>query len=87
MLMMMLLYFKLEENPIDTKEIVNQNKILSFDIEVYNAEGMPSAKKDAIIMMSLCGNNGFKKVFYLQKKSKDFVETLPTEEDMLKKIC
>lgn len=78
--------FKLEENPIDTKEIVNQNKILSFDIEVYNAEGMPSAKKDAIIMMSLCGNNGFKKVLSTKKSSKDFVETLPTEEDMLKRF-
>ena len=32
--------FKMMENPIDTHKTNKRNKILSFDIEVYNAEGM-----------------------------------------------
>lgn len=78
--------FKLDKDPVDTKEVINGNRILSFDIEVYNASGMPSAEKDPIIMMSLSGNDGFKKVLSTKKSSKDFVETLSSEEDMLKRF-
>ncbi|OED29697.1 DNA-directed DNA polymerase [Methanosphaera sp. WGK6] len=78
--------FKLLEDPYDTHEVINENKLLSFDIEVYNAEGMPDAEKDPIIMMSLCGSNGFKKVLSTKKSNRDFVETLPTEEDMIKRF-
>lgn len=78
--------FKINEDPIDTHEVANRNKILSFDIEVYNAEGMPEPENDPIIMMSLSGNNGFNKVLSTKESDKDFVETLPTEKDMLKRF-
>lgn len=78
--------FKLEEDPVDTKHTITRNKILSFDIEVYNAEGMPNAENDPIIMMSLSGNYGFDKVLSTKKSTRDFVETLKSEEDMLKRF-
>ncbi|MDD6285937.1 DNA-directed DNA polymerase [Methanosphaera sp. Vir-13MRS] len=78
--------FKMMENPIDTHKTNKRNKILSFDIEVYNAEGMPTAENDPIIMMSLCGNNGLKKVLSTKKSDKSFVETLSSEKDMLKRF-
>lgn len=78
--------FKMIENPVDTHKTNKRNKILSFDIEVYNAEGMPTAENDPIIMMSLCGNNGLKKVLSTKKSDKSFVETLSSEKDMLKRF-
>ena len=78
--------FKLEEKPVDTKKTLTRNKILSFDIEVYNAEGMPNAENDPIIMMSLSGNYGFDKVLSTKKSEKEYVETLETEKDMLKRF-
>ncbi|MBQ6218357.1 MAG: ribonuclease H-like domain-containing protein [Methanosphaera sp.] len=78
--------FKLEEDPIDTNKTVTKYKILSFDIEVYNADGMPNAEDDPIIMMSLSGNYGFNKVLSTKKSDKDFVETLESEKDMLKRF-
>lgn len=80
------LLFKLEEDPVDTKEVLNRNKILSFDIEVYNAHGMPTPEEDAIIMMSLCGNDGLKKVLSTKESKRDFVETFDSEEDMLNRF-
>lgn len=78
--------FKIEEEPEDTNNTITRNKILSFDIEVYNAEGMPSAEKDPIIMMSLSGNYGYNKVLSTKKSTRDFVETLNSEEEMLKRF-
>ena len=78
--------FKIEDNPIDTKKVSNTNKILSFDIEVYNSEGMPEAEKDPIIMMSLSGNYGFDRVLSTKKSNHDYVETLDSEEDMLRRF-
>ena len=75
--------FKIEEEPIDTKKTITRNKILSFDIEVYNKEGMPEAEKDPIIMISLSGNYGYNKVLSTKKSEKEYVETVKTEEDML----
>ncbi len=78
--------FKLEKEPEDTNNTLTRNKILSFDIEVYNAEGMPSAENDPIIMMSLSGNYGFNKVLSTKKSTRDYVETLDTEKDMLRRF-
>lgn len=78
--------FKIEDRPVDTKKASNSNKILSFDIEVYNSEGMPEAEKDPIIMMSLSGNYGFDKVLSTKKSDHDYVETLDSEEDMLRRF-
>ncbi|HIJ15000.1 MAG TPA: DNA polymerase [Methanosphaera sp.] len=81
------LLFKMEEDPVDTGKTINRNKILSFDIEVYNAEGMPEAEHDPIIMMSLSGNYGFNRVLSTKKSEKEFVETLDSEEEMLKRFA
>ncbi|RAP52246.1 MAG: DNA polymerase [Methanosphaera sp. rholeuAM270] len=78
--------FKLEEEPENTGNTITRNKILSFDIEVYNAEGMPSAEHDPIIMMSLSGNYGFNKVLSTKKSTRKYVETLKTEEEMLERF-
>ena len=78
--------FKLEKEPTDTQKTLNRNKILSFDIEVYNAEGMPEAEKDPIIMMSLSSNEGYNKVLSTKKSKHEYVETLETEEKMLERF-
>ena len=78
--------FKLEKEPTDTQKTLNRNKILSFDIEVYNAEGMPEAEKDPIIMMSLSSNDGYNKVLSTKPSKHKYVETLETEEKMLKRF-
>jgi len=78
--------FKVTQTPIDTKTAPTITKILSFDIEVYNAEGMPDASQDPIIMMSLSGNYDYRKVLSTKKSRHDYVETLETEEDMLKRF-
>lgn len=78
--------FKIEGNPVDTKQVSTRNKILSFDIEVYNAEGMPEAEVDPIIMMSLSGNYGYNKVLSTKESKHDYVETLSSEEDMIKRF-
>ncbi|MEN6329875.1 MAG: DNA-directed DNA polymerase [Methanobacteriaceae archaeon] len=61
-------------------------KILSFDIETYNPKGMPRAEEDPIIMISLSSNKGLKKVISTAKCDFDFVETVATEEDILKEF-
>lgn len=78
--------FKVTQIPIDTKTAPTTTKILSFDIEVYNAEGMPDASQDPIIMMSLSGNYDYRKVLSTKKSRHNYVETLETEEDMLKRF-
>ena len=78
--------FKLEENPVDTNEHSNRNKILSFDIEVYNAHGMPDAQNDPIIMMSLSSNYGLNKVLSTKKSRHEYVETFDTEEEVLERF-
>jgi len=80
------LLFKLEEDPIDTHKIRHEVKIISFDIEVYNSEGMPEMGEDPIIMMSLSSNQGLNKVLSTKKSKKEFVETLKTEKDMLNRF-
>ncbi len=78
--------FKLDEDPVDTHKTINRNRILSFDIEVYNAEGMPDAEVDPIIMMSLSGNYGYNKVLSTKKSEREFVETVESERDMLQRF-
>lgn len=78
--------FKLEQTPVDTHKISNRNKILSFDIEVYNAQGMPDSQTDPIIMMSLSSNYGLNKVLSTKKSKKEYVECLESEEEMLKRF-
>ncbi len=78
--------FKMSEDPIDTQENLDHDNILSYDIEVYNKEGMPTADHDPIIMISLCSNKGLKTVLSTKKSSRDFVETCESESEMLERF-
>jgi DNA polymerase I len=59
---------------------------MSFDIEVRNPKGMPSADKDEIIMISLASNFGLESVLSTKKSSFDYVETLENEKEMIKRF-
>ena len=59
--------------------------MLSFNIEACNPRGMPQVKEDPIIMISFSSNQGFQKVFSTKNSSSDFVETLPNEEELIRK--
>jgi DNA polymerase I len=58
-------------------------KVMSFDIEVRNPKGMPDAKNDEIIMISLAGNFGIEKVLSTKESSLKYVETLKDEKEMI----
>jgi DNA polymerase I len=68
------------------KSSLPELNILSFKIEACNPHGMPKVKEDPIIMISFSSNQGFQKVFSTKKSSSDFVETVPTEKELLKKF-
>ncbi len=78
--------FNMSEKPVDTGDNLDHDNILSYDIEVYNKEGMPSADRDPIIMISLCSSGGLKKVLSTKSSSRDFVETFETEVEMLNRF-
>ncbi|NYZ73730.1 hypothetical protein H0O00_01170 [Candidatus Micrarchaeota archaeon] len=58
---------------------------LSFDIETYNPMGAPREGKDPVIMISYCGKK--KGVLTTKKSSREFVETVADEKEMLKRFC
>lgn len=78
--------FKIINEPVDTHTTHNRNKIISFDIEVYNAAGMPDADKDPIIMLSLSGNYGLNKVLSTKKSEHEYVESFDSEAEILKRF-
>jgi DNA polymerase I len=47
---------------------------------------MPKVREDPIIMISFSGNQGFQKVFSTKKSSSDFVDTVRSEKELLKKF-
>jgi DNA polymerase I len=61
-------------------------KILSLDIEVYNPKGMPRSELDPIIMISLSSNQGLRMVLSTAKSPLEFVETVGSEEELLKRF-
>ena len=61
-------------------------KILSLDIEVYNPKGMPRPEIDHIIMISLSSNKGLRMVLSTAESSLDYVETVGSEEELLKRF-
>ncbi|OPX60088.1 MAG: DNA polymerase [Methanobacterium sp. PtaB.Bin024] len=60
--------------------------ILSLDIEVYNPKGMPNSEKDPIIMISLSSNQGLQMVLSTAESPLDFVETVESEAEMLRRF-
>ncbi|NYB51771.1 MAG: ribonuclease H-like domain-containing protein [Methanobacteriaceae archaeon] len=61
-------------------------KTLSLDIEVYNPQGMPNSERDPIIMISLSTNHGLRKVLSTAESRLDFVETVESEAEMIKRL-
>jgi DNA polymerase I len=77
---------EIQNEPQHVKSILPKLNILSFKIETCNPHGRPKVREDPIIMISFSGNQGFQKVFSTQKSSSDFVETVQTEKELLKKF-
>lgn len=75
--------FEIHDDPVDTHTAPKSIKILSFDIEVYNKEGMPQPEHDPIIMMSMSSNEGADIVLSTKKCDEEYVETCESEEAML----
>lgn len=75
--------FEIEGKPKPKDRRIPHLKVMSYDIEVRNPEGMPSADSDEIIMISLAGNFGMEKVLSTKKSSKKYVETLKDEKEMI----
>ena len=77
---------KLEKSPKTVDSEFPSLRILSFDLEVRNPDGMPNSKKDEIIMIGISSNFEVEKVISTKGKELDFVETVSSEEEMIKKF-
>lgn len=77
---------ELEEDPQDVDSGLPEFNVLSFKIEAINPNGRPKVKKDPIVLISFSSNLGFQKVFSTEESSHKFVETVPTEKDLLNKF-
>ncbi len=77
---------EIQDEPQHVKSSLPEFNILSFKIETSNPHGRPKVREDPIIMITFYGNQGFQKVFSTKKSSSDFVETIPTEKELLKKF-
>ncbi len=75
--------FQVEKPPKPLKSNLPQLKFLSFDIEVYNPQGMPHPDRDPIIIISFSSNHGLQKVFSTKKSALDFVELVTDEKELL----
>jgi len=78
--------FELEGDICPLKSDFPDLKILSLDIEVYNPKGMPRPELDNIIMISLSSNKGLRMVLSTAESSLDYVETVGSEEELLKRF-
>ncbi len=81
------LLLEIEKPPQKLESDFPELKILSFDIEVRNPDGMPNAEKDEIIMVGISGNMGLDKVISTKGQHLDFVEKVNTEKKILEKFA
>ena len=77
--------FEMHSEPKNLGSSSEELKMMSFNIEACNPNGMPKVKEDPIIMISFSSNLGFQKVFTTKISSSDFVETCPNEKELIKK--
>ncbi len=77
---------ELDESPHNLESGFPHLKILSFDIEVYNPDGMPNAEKDEIIMIGLSGNFGVEKVLSTKGDHLEYAEKLDSEQEMIQRF-
>lgn len=75
--------FEMKSKPKPKDGEIPHLKVISFDIEVRNPEGMPNADNDEIIMISLVGNWGLQKVLSTKDSPLEYVETLKNEKEMI----
>lgn len=78
--------FEIEGKPKQKDGKIHRLKVMSFDIEVRNPKGMPDAKTDEIIMISLAGNFGLSKVLSTKESHLEYVETLKNEKEMISRF-
>ena len=76
----------LEESPLPLESEFPELKILSFDIEVRNPDGMPNSDKDEIIMIGLAGNFGVEKVISTKGEHLEYVEKVETEKEIIQRF-
>ncbi|ADP77702.1 replicative DNA polymerase I [Methanothermus fervidus DSM 2088] len=79
-------FIELEKPPKVLKDVYHDYKILAFDIEVRNPKGMPRPEKDEIIMISIVGNSGIKKVISSEGSTLNFVEEVSNEKEILERF-
>lgn len=77
---------ELQSEPRNVKSGLTDFNILSFKIEVRSKQERPYVSRDPIILISFHGTQGFQKVFTTVKSTTSFVETVPSEKDLLKKF-
>lgn len=77
---------KLTKTPKTIGDYLEDFKILSFDLEVYNPHGMPNPQNDEIIMIGVSSNFGINKVISTKSKinsDDSFVECVVSEKEMI----
>ncbi len=77
---------EIQEQPKLIRSDLPMLNILSFKIEACNQKDLPRVSEDPIIIISFSSNQGFDKVFSTKESSSDFVETVPTEKELLQKF-
>ena len=77
--------FEMHGEPKNLESDLEGLKMLSFNIEACNPNGMPQVKEDPIIMVSFSSNQGYQKIFSTKKSLLDFVETLPNEKELIER--
>lgn len=77
---------EMEGSPKVFESDVPELKFLSFNIEVYNPQGMPQADRDPIVIISFSTNQGFRKVISTKNCLLSFVDTVPDEKSLMEKF-
>ncbi|HHY00099.1 MAG TPA: DNA polymerase, partial [Methanothermobacter sp.] len=78
--------FQVEKPPKPRKSSLPELKVLSFDMEVYNPQGIAQPDRDPIIIISFSSNHGFEKVLSTKNSEMDFAEAVADEKELLEKF-
>lgn len=78
---------KIQKQPKPIKSDLPLLNILSFKIEACNLNGVPRVSEDPIVIISFSSNQGLSRVFSTKNSASDFVETVPSEKELLRKFA
>ncbi|MCE5214250.1 MAG: DNA-directed DNA polymerase [Methanobacterium sp.] len=78
--------FSIENQPKQIKSSLPLLNILSFKIETCNPQGVPRLSEDPIIIISFSSNQGLSRVFTTKNSISDYVETVPSEKELIQKF-